>query len=125
MSSSYGVIDSGYKYIFDRFNNKFRYIPTNSDVACMMARTSQNSFPWFSPAGADRGVVNNAVKLAYNPNKVQRDTLYTKRINPVIFSPGAGFVLFGDKTGLAIASAFDRINVRRLFLNLELSLIHI
>ena len=118
-SSSYAVIDSGYKYIFDRFNNKFRYIPTNSDVAGMMARTSQNSFPWFSPAGADRGVVNNAVKLAYNPSQAQRDLLYTKRINPVVAFPGQGIILFGDKTALAYTSAFDRINVRRLFLNVE------
>ena len=118
-SSSYAVIDSGYKYIFDRFNNKFRYIPTNSDVAGMMARTSQNSFPWFSPAGSDRGVVNNAVKLAYNPSQAQRDLLYTKRINPVVAFPGQGIILFGDKTALGFVSAFDRINVRRLFLNVE------
>ena len=118
-SSSYAVFDSGYKYTFDRFNNTFRYIPLNGDIAGLMARTSIQSFPWFSPAGATRGTINNAVKIAYNPSQAQRDLLYPKRINPVIFSPGAGFVLFGDKTGLAIASAFDRINVRRLFLNLE------
>ena len=118
-SSSFAVFDSGYKYQFDRFNNAFRFMPLNGDIAGLMARTSEEQFPWFSPAGSQRGNILNAVKLAYNPNKVQRDTLYTKRINPVIFSPGAGFVLFGDKTGLAIASAFDRINVRRLFLNLE------
>ena len=118
-SSSFAVFDSGYKYQFDRFNNKFQFMPLNGDIAGLMARTSEEQFPWFSPAGPQRGNILNTVKLAYNPNKVQRDTLYTKRINPVIFSPGAGFVLFGDKTGLAIASAFDRINVRRLFLNLE------
>ena len=118
-SSSFAVFDSGYKYQFDRFNNKFQFMPLNGDIAGLMARTSEEQFPWFSPAGSQRGNILNAVKLAYNPNKVQRDTLYVKRINPVIFSPGAGFVLFGDKTGLAIASAFDRINVRRLFLNLE------
>ena len=118
-SSSFAVFDSGYKYQFDRFNNKFQFMPLNGDIAGLMARTSEEQFPWFSPAGSQRGNILNAVKLAYNPNKVQRDSLYTKRINPVIFSPGAGFVLFGDKTGLAIASAFDRINVRRLFLNLE------
>jgi phage tail sheath protein FI len=84
-----------------------------------MARTSQEQFPWFSPAGSQRGAILNAVKLAYNPSKVQRDTLYTRRVNPVIFSPGGGFVLFGDKTALGFASAFDRINVRRLFLTLE------
>ena len=118
-SSSFAVFDSGYKYQFDRFNNKFQFMPLNGDIAGLMARTSEEQFPWFSPAGSQRGNILNAVKLAYNPNKVQRDSLYTKRINPIIFSPGAGFVLFGDKTGLAIASAFDRINVRRLFLNLE------
>jgi len=118
-SSSYAVLDSGYKYTFDRFNNKFRYIPCNADVAGMMARTSQNSFPWFSPAGTTRGTVNNAVKLAYNPSQAQRDLLYTKRINPVIASPGGGIILFGDKTALSYTSAFDRINVRRLFLTIE------
>ena len=118
-SSSFAVFDSGYKYQFDRFNNAFRFMPLNGDIAGLMARTSEEQFPWFSPAGPQRGNILNTVKLAYNPNKVQRDTLYTKRINPVIFSPGGGFLLFGDKTGLAIASAFDRINVRRLFLNLE------
>ena len=118
-SSSFAVFDSGYKYQFDRFNNKFQFMPLNGDIAGLMARTSEEQFPWFSPAGPQRGNILNTVKLAYNPNKVQRDTLYTKRINPVIFSPGGGFLLFGDKTGLAIASAFDRINVRRLFLNLE------
>jgi len=118
-SSSYAVLDSGYKYTFDRFNNKFRYIPTNADVAGMMARTSQNSYPWFSPAGTTRGVVNNAVKLAYNPSQAQRDLLYTKRINPVIAAPGQGIILFGDKTALSYTSAFDRINVRRLFLTIE------
>ena len=118
-SSSFAVFDSGYKYQFDRFNNAFRFMPLNGDIAGLMARTSEEQFPWFSPAGPQRGNILNTVKLAYNPNKVQRDTLYTKRINPVIFSPGGGFILFGDKTGLAIASAFDRINVRCLFLNLE------
>jgi len=118
-SSSYAVLDSGYKYTFDRFNNKFRYIPCNPDVAGMMARTSQNSYPWFSPAGTTRGVVNNAVKLAYNPSQSQRDLLYSKRINPVIAAPGQGIILFGDKTALAFTSAFDRINVRRLFLTIE------
>ena len=118
-SSSYAVFDSGYKYMFDRFNNKFVYIPLNGDVAGLMARTSINNFPWFSPAGAQRGTINDAIKLAYNPTQAQRDLLYPKRINPVIFSPGSGIILFGDKTGLAYASAFDRINVRRLFLTVE------
>ncbi|MED5270809.1 MAG: phage tail sheath subtilisin-like domain-containing protein, partial [Pseudomonadota bacterium] len=118
-SSSFAVFDSGYKYQFDRFNNAFRFMPLNGDIGGLMARTSEEQFPWFSPAGPQRGNILNTVKLAYNPNKTERDSLYVKRINPVIFSPGGGFLLFGDKTGLAIASAFDRINVRRLFLNLE------
>lgn len=121
-SSSYATFDSGYKYTFDRFNNKFVYIPTNADVAGMMARTALNAFPWFSPAGQQRGVLNNAVKLAYNPSKTQRDRLYPKRINSFITSPGAGTFLFGDKTALGYSSAFDRINVRRLFLTVEQSL---
>lgn len=118
-SSSYAVFDSGYKYVYDRFNNQFRYIPCNADIAGLMARTSINQYPWYSPAGANRGALNNAVKLAYNPSQAQRDALYTKRINPIIFSPGAGIILFGDKTALSYTSAFDRINVRRLFLTLE------
>ena len=118
-STSYGVFDSGYKYTFDRFNNTFRYVPLNADIAGLMARTSINSFPWFSPAGAQRGAINNALKLAYNPSQAQRDILYPKRINPVVFSPGAGIVLFGDKTAQKESSAFDRINVRRLFLTIE------
>jgi hypothetical protein len=118
-SSSYAVFDSGYKYMFDRFNNEFRYIPLNGDIAGLMARTSINNYPWFSPAGASRGVINNAIKLAYNPTQAQRDLLYPRRINPVIFSPGSGIILFGDKTGLSVSSAFDRINVRRLFLTIE------
>jgi len=121
-SSSYAVFDTGYKYVYDRFNNQFRYIACNADVAGLMARTSINNYPWFSPAGANRGVLNNAVKLAYNPSQAQRDTLYPKRINPIIFSPGAGIILFGDKTALSYTSAFDRINVRRLFLTLESSI---
>jgi len=118
-SSSYAVFDSGYKYMYDRFNNEFRYVPLNGDVAGLMARTSINNYPWFSPAGSSRGVINNAIKLAFNPSQAQRDLLYPRRINPVVFSPGAGIILFGDKTGLANASAFDRINVRRLFLTIE------
>ena len=118
-SSSYAVFDSGYKYMYDRFANTFRYVPLAADVAGTCARNDINNFPWFSPAGTQRGAILNAVKLAYNPNKSQRDRLYGNRINPVIFSPGAGIVLFGDKTGLAKASAFDRINVRRLFIFLE------
>jgi len=118
-SSSYAVFDSGYKYMYDRFKNEFKYVPLNADIAGLMARTSIDQFSWFSPAGAARGSINGAIKLAYNPSKAQRDAIYPKRINPVIASPGAGIILFGDKTGLGYASAFDRINVRRLFLTIE------
>ena len=118
-SSSYAVFDSGYKYTFDRFNNEFRYIPCNADVAGLMARTSINQFSWFSPAGSSRGAINGAVKLAYNPSQAQRDLIYPKRINPIVAQGGSGIQLFGDKTGLSFASAFDRINVRRLFLTIE------
>ena len=118
-SSTYGVLDSGYKYMFDRFNNTFRYVPLNGDIAGLCARTDANNFPWFSPAGTSRGAILNAVKLAYNPDKSERDRLYSNRVNPVIFSPGAGIVLFGDKTSFGKSSAFDRINVRRLFIYLE------
>ena len=118
-STTYGVFDSGYKYMYDRFNDTFRYIPLNGDIAGTCARNDINQFPWFSPAGTSRGTILNAVKLAYNPGKVQRDKLYSNRVNPVIFSPGAGIILFGDKTGYGKASAFDRINVRRLFIYLE------
>jgi len=121
-SSSYVVFDSGYKYTYDRFNNEFRYIPTNADIAGLMVRTSIQAYPWFSPAGQQRGIINNVVKLAYNPNKAQRDQLYPLRINPVITKPGIGSLLFGDKTALGYASAFDRINVRRLFLTVEQAL---
>ena len=118
-SSSYAVFGGSYKYTYDRFSNTFRYIPLNGDMAGLCARTDINYFPWYSPAGTSRGAILNAVKLAYNPTKSQRDRLYSNRINPVIFSSGAGIILFGDKTGLAKASAFDRINVRRLFIYLE------
>jgi len=118
-SSTYAVFDSGYKYMYDRFSDTFRYVPLNGDVAGTCARNDLNNFPWFSPAGTNRGAILNAVKLAYNPSKTQRDRLYSNRINPVIFSPGDGIILFGDKTGFGKSSAFDRINVRRLFIYLE------
>jgi hypothetical protein len=118
-SSSYAVFDSGYKYTYDRFNSKFVYIPCNGDVAGLMARTSIQDYAWFSPAGSSRGALNNVVKLAYNPTQAQRDALYTRRVNPIISSAGAGFILFGDKTALGYSSAFDRINVRNLFLTIE------
>ena len=118
-SSSYAVFDSGYKYMYDRFANTYRYAPLNGDIAGLCARSDINYFPWYSPAGTARGAILNAIKLAYTPSKSQRDRLYTNRINPIIFSPGAGIILFGDKTGLGRTSAFDRINVRRLFIYLE------
>jgi len=121
-SSSYAIFDSGYKYTYDRFNNKFRYIPCNPDVAGLMVRTSIVAYPWFSPAGQQRGILNNAIKLAYNPSKAQRDQLYPLRINSIVNQPGVGILLFGDKTALGYASAFDRINVRRLFLTIEQAL---
>ena len=121
-SSSYGIFDSGYKYTYDRFNNEFRYIPTNGDIAGLMCRTNVVAYPWFSPAGQQRGIINNAIKLAYNPTQDQRDQLYPNRINAVVTKPGTGTLLFGDKTALAYASAFDRINVRRLFLTIEQAL---
>ena len=118
-SSSYVVLDSGVKYTYDRFNDKYRYIGCNGDVAGLCVSTSASLDDWFSPAGLNRGGIQNVVKLAFNPNKAQRDDLYTSRINPIVSLPGSGPVLFGDKTGLASPSAFDRINVRRLFLNVE------
>ena len=121
-SSSYAVFDSGYKYTYDRFNNEFRYLPCNPDVAGLMVRTSIQSFPWFSPAGLSRGVLNNSIKLAYNPSKAQRDVLYGSRINSIVNQRGSGIILFGDKTALSYSSAFDRINVRRLFLTVEQAL---
>jgi len=118
-SSSYVVFDSGYKYCYDRYNDVYRYVPLNGDVAGLAARTDLTADAWFSPAGFNRGIVRGAVKLAYNPTKSQRDQLYPKRVNPVSTFPGQGTVLFGDKTGLSSPSAFDRINVRRLFITLE------
>jgi len=118
-ASTYAVFDAGYKYMYDRFNNQFLYLSCNSDVAGLMARTSINQYSWYSPAGAARGILNNAIKLAYNPSEAQRDLLYTNRINPIIVAQGQGIMLYGDKTASAYESAFDRINVRRLFLTLE------
>ena len=118
-STTFGVFDSGYKYMYDRFSDTFRYVPLNGDIAGCCARNDLTQFPWFSPAGNARGAILNAVKLAYNPSRIQRDELYTNRVNPVIFQPGDGIILFGDKTGFGKSSAFDRINVRRLFIFLE------
>jgi hypothetical protein len=118
-STSYGVLDSGYKYQYDRYNDKYRYVPLNGDIAGLCARTDFTNDPWFSPGGLNRGQIKNVVRLAVNPNKTQRDTLYKKGVNPVVTFPGEGTVLFGDKTLLAKPSAFDRINVRRLFIVME------
>lgn len=118
-SSSYAVLDSGYKYQYDRYNDVYRYIPLNGDTAGLCVRTDSDRDPWFSPAGFNRGQVKNIVKLAYNPAKADRDVLYKAGVNPVVTFPGQGTVLFGDKTLLARPSAFDRINVRRLFIILE------
>ena len=118
-SSSFVVFDSGYKYTYDKFNDVFRFVPMNGDLAGLCARTDLVADSHFSPAGFNRGVLRGAVKLAYNPTQVQRDELYRARINPVVTFPGQGTILFGDKTGLSAPSAFDRINVRRLFITLE------
>ena len=121
-SSSYMVYDSGYKYMYDKYNDVYRMVPLNGDTAGLCANTDDVADPWYSPAGYTRGVVRGAVKLSYNPMKADRDILYKARINPVVDFPGQGVTLFGDKTALAKPSAFDRINVRRLFLVLEKSI---
>ena len=118
-TSTYAVADSGYKYQYDKYNNVYRWIPLNGDVAGLCVQTDTVRDPWFSPAGLNRGQVKNAIKLAWNPNKTQRDTLYAAGVNPVVSFPGQGIVLFGDKTLTSKPSAFDRINVRRLFIVLE------
>jgi hypothetical protein len=118
-SSSYAVFDSGYKYLYDKYNDVYRYVPCNGDVAGLCVETSTTLEDWFSPAGVSRGNVKNVVKLAFAPSKTDRDKLYLKRINPIATFPGQGTVLFGDRTALATPSAFDRINVRRLFLAIE------
>ena len=118
-SSSYGVMDSGWKYMYDKYNDVFRYVPLNGDTAGLMVQSDLTRDPWFSPAGYNRGNVKNAVKLAFNPSKADRDELYKNGVNPIVSFPGQGTVLFGDKTMLTQPSAFDRINVRRLFIVLE------
>ena len=118
-SSSYVVYDSGYKYMYDKYADVFRYVPLNGDIAGLCAHTDRVADPWFSPGGYNRGNIRGAIKLAYNPMQSERDILYKARINPVVDFPGQGVVLFGDKTALTRPSAFDRINVRRLFLVLE------
>ena len=118
-STSYAVLDSGYKYQYDKYNDLYRWVPLNGDIAGLCVRTDTIRDPWYSPAGFNRGQIKNVVKLAYNPNKADRDLLYKNNINPVVTFPGQGTVLYGDKTLLTQPSAFDRINVRRLFIVLE------
>jgi phage tail sheath protein FI len=118
-STSYAVIDSGWKYQYDKYNDLFRYVPCNGDTAGTMVRTDIERDPWYSPAGFNRGQIKNVIKLAFNPNKTERDALYKAGINPITTFPGEGTILFGDKTMLSKPSAFDRINVRRLFIVLE------
>lgn len=118
-SSSYGILDSTALFVFDKFNDKFRFVVASGSVAGLLANTDQVSEPWFSPAGFSRGQLRGVTRLAFNPDRSQRDTLYQARVNPIVAFPGEGIVLFGDKTAQATATAFDRINVRRLFITLE------
>lgn len=118
-SSSYAVLDSGFKYQYDRYNDKYRWVPLNGDIAGLCARTDNIADPWWSPGGFNRGQIKNVIKLAFNPGQTERDKLYPAGVNPVVSFPGQGVVLFGDKTLLAKPSAFDRINVRRLFIVLQ------
>jgi phage tail sheath protein FI len=118
-SSSYAVLDSGYKYQYDKYSDVYRWVPLNGDIAGLCVRTDQERDPWFSPGGLNRGVIKNVVKLSWNPTKTNRDDIYSIGVNPVVSFPGEGTVLFGDKTMLSKPSAFDRINVRRLFIALE------
>ena len=121
-ASSYAIFDTGYQYVYDRFNKKFIYMPISADIAGLCVRTDRDQFPWFSPAGLVRGGLNFTVKLAFNPGQDARDQLYSNRVNPVISRAGDGVILFGDKTAMAVESAFDRINVRRLFITLEVAI---
>ena len=117
--TSYSVMDGNFKYMYDRYNNVYRWVPLNGDIAGLCVNTDNVSDPWFSPAGYNRGIIKNAVKLAFNPTQANRDVLYQAGVNPVINKPGSGVVLLGDKTMLAASSAFNRINVRRLFMVVE------
>jgi phage tail sheath protein FI len=121
-TSTYAVADSGWKYQYDKYNNVYRYIPLNGDIAGLCVNTDTVRDPWYSPAGFSRGQIKNAIKLAWNPSKTDRDTIYASGVNPVVSFPGQGIVLFGDKTLTTRPSAFDRINVRRLFITLEKSI---
>lgn len=122
ITSSYAVADSGWKYQFDQYNNTYRWIPLNGDVAGLCAFTDSVRDPWYSPAGFNRGIIKNAIKLAWSPSQTYRDSLYSAGVNPVVSFQGQGTVLFGDKTLQSRPSAFDRINVRRLFIVLEKSI---
>jgi hypothetical protein len=119
VDSTYSFIDSGYKYMYDRYNDVYRYVPMNGDVAGLTARTEYTNDAWWSPAGFNRGQIKNIVKLRWNPSKTDRDLIYKNAINPIVTFPGQGTILFGDRTGTIKPSAFDRINVRRLFIVLE------
>jgi phage tail sheath protein FI len=121
-NSSYVVMDSGWKYQYDRYNDEYRWIPLNADIAGLCARTDYTADPWFSPGGFTRGQIKNVIKLGFNPGQTERDNLYKANVNPVVTFPGQGTILFGDKTFMAKPSAFDRINVRRLFIVLEKSI---
>ena len=119
VSSSYAVVDSGYKYMYDKYNDKYRYVPLNGDIAGLCVRTDSTRDPWWSPAGYNRGKIKNVVKLRWNPTQTDRDLLYPNSVNPVVTLPGFGPMLYGDKTHQLFPSAFDHINVRRLFIVLE------
>jgi phage tail sheath protein FI len=117
--SSYNIVGGNFLKVYDKYNDKFIEIPASSSLAGLMAETDRVAAPWFSPAGTRRGQLLGVTAVNYNPNKTRRDTLYKAGVNPIVNMPGQGIILFGDKTGLARPSAFDRINVRRLFLTLE------
>jgi phage tail sheath protein FI len=121
-ASSYAVVDSGWKYQYDKYNDVYRWVPLNGDIAGLCVRTDVERDPWFSPAGLNRGVIKNVVRLAWNPTKAERDELYKDGVNPVVTFPGEGTILYGDKTFAGPRSSFDRINVRRLFIVLEKSI---
>jgi phage tail sheath protein FI len=122
IDSSYAMMDSGFKYQYDRYNDAYRWVPLNGDIAGLCARTDYSADPWFSPGGFNRGQIKNIVKLGFNPSQADRDELYSAGVNPVVTFPGQGTILYGDKTLLSKPSAFDRINVRRLFIVLEKSI---
>jgi phage tail sheath protein FI len=119
MYSSYAVCDSGFKYLYDKYNKRYRWVPLNGDIAGLVARTEVLAEPWFSPGGFNRGGIKNVIKLSINPTQAERDVLYVAGVNPVVIFPAQGCVLYGDKTMQTKPSAFDRINVRRLFCILE------